>query len=103
MNQFKLGKNILILSILTLLTVFSWIGFEIYRAYTKTTVPKIIQELIKPLNPAINRTAIEEIEKQFQPSEEELNILPTPISSPTPETEEQTTTGQTATQGGSLE
>lgn len=104
-NQFKLGKNILILSIMTLLTVFTWVGFEVYHAYTKTTVPQVVQELIKPLNPALNQAVVEEIEKKYQPSESELEIISVPLPSPITELEtgEEATPSQTATPSGSLD
>lgn len=98
MNQLKFGKNILIISLMTLLTVFSWIGFEVYRTYTKTTVPKIIKDLIKPLNPTLNQNLFEEIDKKYYLSTEELNL----VSTPSPILEEESTS-QTATQEGSLE
>lgn len=104
-EQLKLGKNALVLSIMTLLTVFTWIGFEVYRTYTQPTVPKIIKELIQPLNPTINEIVLIEIEKKYQPSEEELNIITAPLPSPSLEleTEEEVTPSQIATEGGTLE
>lgn len=103
-KELKLGKNILILSIMTLVTVFTWIGFEVYYAYTKTTVPQIIRELIKPLNPNLNQKIIEDIESKYQPSTAELETISIPIPSPTLELEtgEEATPSQAATPGSSL-
>lgn len=94
MNQeFKFGKNMLVLSIMTLITVIVWVGYEVYSAYTKTTVPRIIKELIKPLSPNINETAIEEIKKKYQIPEGELDIVTQPAIES--ETEEEATPSQT--------
>ena len=48
MDQLKFGRNILILAIMSLITVGAWIGFEVYHAYTQTTIPRVTSELIKP-------------------------------------------------------
>lgn len=79
MDKYKFGKNILILSIMTLITVTVWVGYEVYRVYTQTTVPRIIKELIKPLNPNIDETTIEDIGEKYQIPEKELNIVTQPI------------------------
>lgn len=94
MNQeFKFGKNMLVLSIMTLITVIIWVGCEVYSAYTKTTVPRIIKELIKPLSPDVNETVIEEIKNKYQIPEGELNIVTQPVIES--ETEEEATPSQT--------
>lgn len=100
--KFKFGKNILVISLMTLLTVFSWIGFEVYRAYTKTTIPLIIKKLITPLTPAIDETVLIDIEEKYQPSTEEINVVSAPLSSPTSEVETKEGTSKTATESGNL-
>ncbi len=103
MNRPKLGRDILILSIMTLLTTLTWIGSEVYRNYTKSTVPKIIKELTTPLNPAIDTTIIDDIEKKYHPSIEELDLPTAPISLPSElTTGEESTASQQATQSGNL-
>lgn len=79
-QEYKFGKNILVLSIMTLITVIVWVGYEVYSAYTQTTVPRIIKELTTPLNPRIDEEAIEDIEEKYQIPEEELNIATQPIT-----------------------
>lgn len=80
MDEYKFGKNMLILSIMTLITVIVWIGYEVYHAYTQTTVPKIIKELIKPLSPNIDEVTIEDIKKKYQIPGEELNVVTQPAA-----------------------
>lgn len=77
-QEYKFGKNMLILSITTLITVIVWVGYEVYSAYSQATVPRIIRELIKPLNPTIDEAAIEDIKEKYQIPEEELNVVTQP-------------------------
>jgi hypothetical protein len=72
MNELKLGKNALILSIMTLITVLVWIAFEVYRTATKTTIPKVTQEQMAPLNPQIKKEVIEKIKENIWFSAEEV-------------------------------
>ena len=60
---------------MTLLTVLTWIGFEIYRTATKTTIPRVTQEQMKPLDPKIKKEVIEKLRKNLWFSEEELLIV----------------------------
>lgn len=72
MSGFKLGKDALIFSIMTLITVLTWISVEVYLTATKSTIPKVTQEQMIPLNPVIKKEAIEKIKTDFWFSEEEL-------------------------------
>ncbi len=48
------NRDILILSVFTLITVSAWIAFEVYHAATTSTVTPVQQELLKPLNPVFD-------------------------------------------------
>jgi len=74
-NKFVLGKNALIISIMTLITVLVWAGLEIYRAFTKNTIPTVTQEQMGPLDPKLKRETIENLKESIWFSEEELNNL----------------------------
>lgn len=83
----KLDKNTLISSIMTLITVLVWIGFDVYRVLTKTTITKATQEQMRALDPRINREIIEELKSNLSFSEEELNkasiiIVEEPVGEP---------------------
>jgi len=101
MNQLKFGRNVLFLALLSLLTAVIWIGYEVYHAYTETTVPQVISKLIQPLSPTLDQEVFQAIKEKQQPSDEELNLFPTPFPSPSPE--EETSPSQTATESSSLE
>lgn len=86
-SKFKLGKDALILAVMSLLTVITWVGFEVYLATKKTTITKTTQEQMKSLDPKINKKTIDSLKENLSFSIEELNFE---ISQP-------------ATEGGILE
>jgi hypothetical protein len=69
----KPDKNLLVSSILTLITVLVWIGFDVYRALNKTTITKVTQEQMKALDPKIKRDVIEKVKNNLYLNEEDLN------------------------------
>jgi hypothetical protein len=73
-SKFKLGKDALILAVMTLITVLTWVGFEVYLAAKKTTITKATQEQMKPLDPKINRKTIDSLKENLSFSLEELNF-----------------------------
>jgi hypothetical protein len=80
MKDFRLGKNALFFSILTLITVLTWIGVEVYLTATKTTIPKVTQEQMAPLDPRIKEEVIENLKANFWLSEEEISNFNFPSS-----------------------
>jgi hypothetical protein len=85
MKKIKLGKDALTLSILTLVTVLTWIGFDVYKALTKSEIPRVLQKQIAPLNPKVDWEIIEELRNKKTVSEEELKTVVIPEVSPSPE------------------
>ena len=86
MKKIQLGRDALILSIMTLITVLSWIGFDVYQALTKTEMPRVLKRQLAPLNPRLNRTVIDKLRKRETLSQEELSKLIPPVITPSPET-----------------
>ena len=58
-KKFKLGKDILTLAILTLITALTWAGFAIWSAATQNTINKVTQEQMAPLNPQLKKEVFE--------------------------------------------
>lgn len=52
------GRDLVLLLITTTITIIVWIGFEVYRAYTKANVPTGIEEYLSPLNPKLDTEVI---------------------------------------------
>ncbi len=80
MKEFKLGKDALILAIMTLITAMTWVGLEVYRVSVKTTIPKITQEQMQSLNQSLDVKAIEDLKTNLSFSDEELNSSSLPLS-----------------------
>ena len=53
------GQDIFIIVGLTTLTVFTWIGLDVYHSFKKSAVPKILKEQVRALNPNFDETTIE--------------------------------------------
>ncbi len=68
----KANRDLVVLSVLTLITVLTWIAFDVYMALTKTTLPEVLEEQMKSLEPKINKTKIEKLKERMSISEEEL-------------------------------
>lgn len=73
-SKFKLGKDALILAILTLITGLTWVGFEVYLVTKKTTITQATQEQMRPLDPKINRKTIDSLKENLSFNLEELNF-----------------------------
>lgn len=59
-------KDLLFLSIFTLLTVIAWIIFDAYHAATTSTITTVEEKLMEPLNPHFNQELITRLrEKNF--------------------------------------
>lgn len=96
-----LSGNLLIFGIFSLLAVGSWVAFDVYRSIVKTTVPRVVQTQVRPLNPELSPEVLRSIRgrRQFDEgyleslaprflSEEEAVVVPEVVV--TPEVEEAT-------------
>lgn len=54
-------RDILLISIFTLLTVFTWVFFELAKTIKTTTVTQTIQEIIVPLDPNLDTETLSSI------------------------------------------
>lgn len=100
MKKLQLGKDALILSILTLITVLTWIGFDVYRALTKTEIPKVLKRQIAPLNPKLPTTTLEGLQQRVTFTQEELRQVPPPP--PEEEVVEEELVGEEAVESGTV-
>lgn len=99
MKKLQLGKDALTLAILTLITVLTWIGFDLYRTLTKTEIPRVLQQQIAPLNPKVEVTTLEGLQQRTSFTQEELNQ----VTVPTPEEELVEEVEEVATESAILE
>lgn len=61
-----MNKDILIVSIFTLITVFAWIVFGVYHAAISTEITPTQEELAKPLNPQFDQNVLSKIRERGQ-------------------------------------
>lgn len=58
----KRTSNITVFSILTTITLLTWVGFEIYQAFNKPGIVTISEEVLAPLTPSLNRGVLDNME-----------------------------------------
>lgn len=66
-NSFKLGKDALILAIMTLITIITWLAFDVYRTSKKTTIAETTKEQMRILDPKINKEIIDSLKNDLSP------------------------------------
>lgn len=66
-NSFKLGKDALILAVMTLITIITWLAFDIYRTSRKTTIAETTKEQMRVLEPKINKEIINSLRNNLSP------------------------------------
>jgi hypothetical protein len=76
MRKKTLNRDFLILSILSVITVFTWIGLEVYQTLNKTEIPSVLQRQIEPLNPVIETDVVQGLKSRKSYSAEELVTAP---------------------------
>ena len=104
-----------ILGILTVITIIFWIGFEVFRSFTKTPEPEIPAEILAPLSPEIDAGELSKLQNRVflneaeigNPVVQEATSAPTPTPEASPEASPATESGQPspipeATEGGQV-
>lgn len=78
-NKRPLTMDLLFVGIVSLLAVGSWVIFDVYRAVTVTTIPRVLQRQIRPLRSEIDDELIGNIRARRRFSESELlGVTPKP-------------------------
>lgn len=72
------GRNLrhdaLNLAIMTLITVLTWAGFDIYQAYRQVEIPQVLQRQISPLNPNLDPQIFASLKERRFISREEFQV-----------------------------
>ncbi|KKU63897.1 MAG: hypothetical protein UX87_C0015G0002 [Candidatus Amesbacteria bacterium GW2011_GWA1_47_16] len=63
MKKSNLGKELVLLLATTLLTMASWVGFEIYRAYTNTDLPPGVEQHLESFDPILKTEVLSTLEQ----------------------------------------
>ncbi len=76
MNKDKFfSSNSLVIGIFTLLAVGSWVTFDVYRGLTKSTVPDVLQEQIRPLKTELDEEIVNNLRNRRQFSDQFLLMV----------------------------
>lgn len=79
MKKQTIGKDLLIISILTTISVAVWIAVDIYGALHKSDIPQVLKKQIEPLNPKLDTLILEQLEsREFFDLKEESMSPPSP-------------------------
>lgn len=81
MKKTKIPSIVAVL-ILTVVTVSVWIVFSVVRIFQMAPTPSIPPEILNPLNPNYDKTAVDKIEKRIYFDKEQ--VFETVQSSPSP-------------------
>lgn len=58
------SKDMLIISIFTLITVMAWIAFDVYHAAVTSTITQVQERLITPLDPKLDTSVLNRVQEQ---------------------------------------
>lgn len=64
MRKNKTDRNIVTMLVMTLITVIAWVGFEVYRAYTKVDISPVEDKLLLELTPTLDIPVLEKLESK---------------------------------------
>jgi len=65
MRKRGIDKDLVLILTTTLITVAAWVGFEVYRAYTKVGIPEGLEKYLEPLDPSISVTTLDKLESRL--------------------------------------
>ena len=62
MRKRKIDREVVVLLISTLVTIASWIGFEVYRTYTQTKVDPQVEKYLQQIDPTLRTDIFSKLE-----------------------------------------
>ncbi len=89
MKKKRLSRHFLIMAIFSVVTVFAWIGFDLYRIWNRPLPLKVSSKELLALSPKIDTKILSSLEKKKYYSREEfsaslgVNLTATHSSQPT--------------------
>ncbi|OGD09250.1 hypothetical protein A2397_02860 [Candidatus Amesbacteria bacterium RIFOXYB1_FULL_44_23] len=63
MKKRGIDKDIVVLLISTLITIATWVGLEVYRAYVNVSVTTEVEKHLKPIDSTMNIKVFEQLER----------------------------------------
>ncbi|MDO8551532.1 MAG: hypothetical protein Q7S03_02530 [bacterium] len=81
MKTQRVSSQFLALAVLTFLTVFTWIGFDVYRTLKKPLELQVPKDQLSPLDPTLKTIVIDNLSKREVVDPSEYNpgtVIPSP-------------------------
>jgi len=75
MQKTRISKEILFLAIVTLITVLTWTGFQVYWALNQNTIPETTKKQMDVFPLEISVETINDLKSNLTFTEEELNAI----------------------------
>lgn len=64
MRKKGIDRDLIIVLTSTLITLCVWVGFEVYRAYSKVEIPEVLEKYLTPLDPSLNTQVLDQLEQR---------------------------------------
>lgn len=65
-RQQKIPRDLFLFSIMTVLTVFTWLTLDAYRSWKKKDLPEVLQQQIEPLNPQLDTQVLNSLSSRIR-------------------------------------
>lgn len=62
----KVSRDLLIISILTFITILTWIVMDVYRNLTQKQIPEVLEKQLLPLNSEIETKVFDQLENRLE-------------------------------------
>lgn len=76
------GPNLVVFGIITTVTIFVWIGFEVYKILNPRTIESIPDSVLMPISPTLDLETLRKLEARRNFTDEQIsplkNFSPTP-------------------------
>lgn len=60
-KQRAYDRDIVVLLVFSLITLSTWVGFEVYHAYTQVEIPEVTTKMLRPLDPNLNTAVLSDL------------------------------------------
>lgn len=72
-------------SILTIITIFFWIGFEVYRAFTTKPTPPVPTEILTAVDPTLDTVTLNKLQDRIHLEDGQISNTTATITTPVPQ------------------
>ncbi len=61
-----MSKRLITIFLLTLITIVAFVTFQLFNFMTKSTIPEPTQKQLEPLDPQLDKSVIEDLDKSLK-------------------------------------